>query len=464
MSHTPKTPQHLTIDALDSADGPIINVNGENFPVIYSDKVWSKTTDNLKAILRDTLALASTLYLPQILNLREAHYKTARPISECFFLRNGIYDAPYCANVDGKSSIDYLRNFYNTQYLFASEKIKTPYSINFENKNKKSTKRALILFSAGKESLLSFALCRELGIDTVLVSVIHPGFVHEWKHKEPLIKAFEKEFNTTVHTIQYEPGILKEGKHWKLSTELGWGLHVTEYALLALPYAEVFDCDFIVCGNEQSCNDIYFDQEDVLIYRAGLDQHKEWTTQQGLLQSLLIGRSLPAHSLLEPLYEITEMKLLHGRYPEVGKYQMSCSASSDGALQKRWCEECEKCAYMYALLRAFDIDPALVGFKSNLFDEAHKDVYETFFTRTEETHYYGNQGELGIGFYLFVKNYPENTDHSIVRFKKELLDTIEKNLAQLKEKYLSVHNTDHFPPEFAKTLFTIFTNELSSIR
>lgn len=450
-------PSALLIDAQILDNGIAIIVNGESLPITYPKEVWQKTSAHFKEILKDSLALASTLYIPQILGIREAHYKSSRPLSECFFLRNGIYDAPYCANVDGESSRQYLHDFFNTRYLFKDETIKVPQKIDFSQR--KPTKKALVLFSFGKESLLSFALCKELGIEPVLVTIIHPGFEYEWKHKEPLVHEFEKEFKTKVHTIRYEPGWLKEGKFWGLSTELGWGLHVTEYALLALPFAEVFDCDYVVCGNEQSCNDIYYDVEDILIYRAGLDQHKEWTKQQGLLQSMLIGRKLEAVSFLEPLYEIVEMKLLHHRYPTIGKYQMSCFAADAGAKNRRWCQRCEKCAYMYALLRGFNIDPASLGFTENLFDEAHKDLYETFFTRTEDSHYYGNKGELGLGYYGALKHGAQ--EYSVKRFEKELLPDFHKHFESYAKKYLIAHPTDHMPPEHHAKLFEIFNREIA---
>lgn len=450
-------PTSLTIDAVIGETGIDIEVNGDSFPITYPKEIWGKTSSQLKALLKDTLALASTLYVPQILGIREAHYKTARPLAECFFLRNGIYDAPYCANVDGKSSQQYLHDFFNTRYLFADEEIKVPPTITYPQKARGS--KALILFSFGKESLLSYALCKELGIEPVLVTIIHPGFIHEWRHKEPLVRAFEKEFGVEVHTINYEPGLLKEGKLWGRPTELGWGLHVTEYALLALPFAEVFNCDYVICGNEQSCNDIYYDKEDILIYRAGLDQHKEWTKQQGLLQSLLMGRRCDAFSLLEPLYEIVEMRLLHHRYPEIGKYQMSCFASADEAEHSRWCQECDKCAYMYALLCGFGIDPKKVGFTKDLFSEKHKEMYESFFIRTEDTHYYGNQGELGLGFLGALKH--GCVGFSIDRFKRELLPKFEGDFEYFSQRYLTAHPTDHMPPQYKEQLYKIFHEELA---
>lgn len=459
-----KLPNDLLCKPVITESGITIYVNNEPFPIAYEKEVWSKTSLDLKNRLASNLAMASTLYLPQILSLRSINYDMPRPVGESFFLRNGIYDAPYCAQVDGNSSIKYLKDFFNTRYLFTQDEVQVPSNINFEDRSKfkenGKKSRALVLFSFGKESLLSFALCKELNIEPVLVTIVHPGFEYEWLHKKPLVDKFQKEHDIPVHVVDYQPGILKEGKYFGLSTELGWGLHVTEYALLALPFAEVFDCDYIICGNEQSCNDIYYDKEDVLIYRAGLDQHHDWTKQQGFLQSLIMGRSLPAYSFLEPLYEISETKILHSRYKDIGKYQMSCFASAPGSKDKRWCQQCEKCAYMYALFKGFAIDTKSVGFADDLFDKNYLHLYENFFSRTDDTHFYGSQGELGLGFYSAIKN--GATGAAIDKFKAILLNSFEDNFLEIRGKYLGIHTTNQMPKELHPQLISIFHQELDT--
>ena len=453
-------PTELIVEPVITDTGISIRVNEQEFPIEYPRDVWNATSAGLKNRLLSNLSMASTLYLPQILNLRSITYKTNRPIGESFFLRNGIYDAPYCANVDGKSSVQYLKDFFNTRYLFTKDDIEVPENIKFEPKNDgKQKRKALVLFSMGKESLLSFALCKELDIEPVLVTIIHPGFETEWKHKQKLVAAFEKEFKTKIHIINYQPGLLKEGKLFGKKTELGWGLHVTEYALLALPFAEVFGCEFIVCGNEQSCNDTYYDQEDVLIYRAGLDQHNDWTKQQGFLQSLILGRSCQAYSLLEPLYEISETKILHHRYPQIGKYQMSCFSGSDTETGGRWCQKCDKCAYMYALFRGFNFNPETIGFTDNLFSEHNIHLYESFFTRSDDSHFYGSQGELGLAFYYSLQF--KNDDAAQIRFRNELLNKFAESIKSIHAKYLGSHPTKQMPPSDHDKLMQIFSTELA---
>ena len=128
-------PTELIVEPVITDTGISIRVNEQEFPIEYPRDVWNATSAGLKNRLLSNLSMASTLYLPQILNLRSITYKTNRPIGESFFLRNGIYDAPYCANVDGKSSVQYLKDFFNTRYLFTKDDIEVPENIKFEPKN-----------------------------------------------------------------------------------------------------------------------------------------------------------------------------------------------------------------------------------------------------------------------------------------------------------------------------------------
>lgn len=450
-------PKELKVDCAITESGLSLNVSGDKFQINYPDHVWATYPRTLKEVFRDTISHASTFYLPQMLSLPEIKYSTARPITESFLYKSGIYDVTYCANVDKKSSREYLRKFFNTRYLFGSENIVTPEKIDFSPRKQKKRK-AVVLFSFGKEGLLVYSICRELGIEPVLVTIRQTGHEFEHAHKLKLIKNFEKEFNTKVHVIDYQPGVLKEGRWWRRPTELGWGLHVIEYALLSLPFAYSFNADYLLCGNEQSCNDIYIDNEGVLVYRAGIDQHREWTHQQSILQSMMLGRRIEALSFVEPLYEIAETKILHTRYKEIGKYQMSCMASEIGAKEARWCHSCEKCAYMFMLFRAWGLDPYAIGYRHDMLDKAHAYLYDGFFTRTARSHLYGSQGELGLSFYMAYHR--GVTGYTMDRFKKTLLARFGKKAKEYSKHYLGVHDTINIARDLKPRVLKIFHQEL----
>lgn len=452
-------PKQLVVDARVKNYGLDIILNNEKFPLVYPKQIWSAYPADKKELLKDNIAYSATIFLPQIFGLGSIAYKTPRPVAESFLFENGIKEMPCCALVDAKSTVDYIKNFFNTKYYFAENKISVPRSIDFRL-SKKMRVRAVIPFSFGKESALSFCLARELGIEPVLVNFIEPSNSYEYHHKKKLIKEFESEFNIKIHTVQNTPGAFRYGYHWNMKTELGWGLQTTEYALMSLPFLHRFGARYLILGNEQSCNDEFFDKENVLVCKAGYDQFSDWTPQQGILSSLLLGRKIEVVSFLEPLYEIAINKILHNRYPFFSKYLMSCMADNKAAKNKRWCASCVKCGYIYALCCAFNFNLKEIGFTANLFDRRHAKIYDHFFHYDWQNPAYGSQEELGLAFYFACKN--GHRGASIDRFKKELLPKFEKNKDKLINKYLGLNKYANIPKIFEKKLLSIYHQELKS--
>ena len=445
----------LHVKANLTSRGINIFVNKDKFPIIYPKEIWDRYPANLKQVLLDNLAYSSTLFVPQMKNENIMTFATSRPISETFLYKNGITDMPICAAVDGVSSVEYIKRFFNTQYLFANNAIKTPPQISFKEPKRI---RAIVPFSFGKETLLTAALCVELGIEPILVNFIEPSLTHDHWHKKNLVKDFEREFKLKVHFVNNGPGIFRYGAYWKMATELGWGLHTTDYVMMALPFLHYFNASMIVLGNEASCNDIFFDKEGVLTYKAGYDQHSDWTPQQALLGSLLLGRKIKVTSFLNSLYEIAETKILHQRYPEWGKYQMSCESRTLQAKHKRWCQNCLKCSYMFPLTTAFDVNLETVGFDENMFDKKRFHLYKYFFDYNPSNPNYGSQEELGLGFYLSSKR--GRNGYSIDIFNKKLRPFFEKNKKRLIKKYLGVNQFHIEDKKIRGKLNSMFRQEL----
>jgi hypothetical protein len=454
-----KLPDRLEIKSEIMPSGMTIGVNKESFPITYPGEIWQSYPMEDKKRLLDNIAYSSTIFLPQMLELDSILYHTSRPVAETFLYKNGIYDMPICAIVDGRPSMEYVKRFFNTRYIFADNRIKVPPKVDFSAKSSKK-KSAIVPFSFGKESMLSFALCRELGIEPVLVNFIEPANEFEFVHKKKLIEEFEKKADVKVYTVLYEPGMLRYGRHWGLETELGWGLQTTEYALLCLPFAEHFRADYIVLGNEQSCNDTFYNKEDLLTYKAGYDQHGDWTMQQGLLSSILAGKKIQVISFMEPIYEIAITRILHHRYPEYGKYQMSCMADNKNAAKNRWCQHCVKCGYIYALCCAAGLDLKKVGFTENLFDEKHAKIYDHFFNYDPKAPEYGSQEELGLAFYIAMKKGFKGA--SVDRFKKQLSAKFEKTKKKLIDHYLGTHSCGNIPDDLRPDVLNIIHEELDN--
>lgn len=450
-------PRTLLIDAQITDVGIDILVNEDRFPIRYPREIWAHYPDHLKTVLRDNLAYSTTLFLPQMFGVTDVTFKTPRPASETFLFKNGIYDMPICALTDGASSRDYIAKFFNTDSRFATNDIALPAQVDFSPPE--TAPRAIVPFSFGKESLLTFALCRELKIDPVPVLFVEPANTFEHAHKLKLIEEFRREFGIDIHIVEFSPGIFRYGTFWGLKTELGWGLHTTEYALLALPFVHAFDATYVLSGNEHACNDTFIDNEGMRLHEAGYDQHSDWLSQQTLLASLLYGRKVQILSFMEPLYEIGITRILHRRFPQIGRYQMSCMADSEHARDRRWCQRCMKCGFMYALLSAADIPPTNVGFTENLFDADHSELYDYFFEYDPRRPNYGSQNELGLAFLLAERNGYEGA--SIERFRRELLPHMREKEQQLRDTYFTAAPDENIPTHLRELLLSIFREEFA---
>ena len=90
-------------------------------------------------------------------------------------------------------------------------------------------------------------------------------------------------------------------------------------------------------------------------------------------------------SLIEPLYELAVVKILHNRYPDLGKYQMSCFPDeNEYGKHHHWCGHCSKCARIYIFLKANGILPKRIGFKNDMLMLKYKHLYSLFGVEKKE--------------------------------------------------------------------------------
>jgi len=449
----------IEVDAAITPDGIDVFVNRKRFPIRYPLRIWQRYNKRLKEILKENVAVSSTFFIPQMLNMKEIYYKTSRPIAETFLFKNGLYDMATSAHTDNASSVDYLKRFVNAVSIFASNQIKIPSLIRIKAPHH-NRKKVVIPFTFGKETLLTLAIAKELGLTPCLVYFVEPTHLYESFHKKKMAKQFQAETGMSVNMVSYGPGLIRYGRVWRINTELGWGLQTTEYALLSLPFVHGEKAEYIALGNEQSCKEeVSVDTEGLLTYSEAYDQYIDWTPQQSLLTTLLSGRKVHVVSFVEPLFGIAEMAILHGRYPELAKFQMSCLANDKKAKYNRWCQNCDKCAFVYTYCAALQINPRSLGFTENIFDANHAHLFKGFFSRNGD---YYRDIEIGFAFYLSLKN--GWNEFTLNKFGKEMMTQFKKN----KEKYLmdlfSVQSASNLPAEFRREIIAIFETELRDIR
>jgi hypothetical protein len=355
----------------------------------------------------------STNYLPLVLKKKGIIYNTRQPMLESFAFKSTIYDLPSGALLDGYPTVDYLQRYYNTDFIFEGGETVV------WGKGYKPRNKAIISFTSGKESLLTLAVCMELGIEPILVNIIEPSNIYEEKHRRKLLRKMEAEFGVEFHMLRHEPGVFHDGhKMGYKPSSLGWGSQLLYYLFLFLPFMLRNKARYVFYGNENSCDKEAPNPEG---FRTNYcyDQSSGWTQQLDSVARILTKGSARVGSLVGPLNEIAVTKVLHEGYPDLAKYQMSCFCEDPPAEDHRWCCACSKCARTNAFLRGLGYDPGRVGFWKDMFTKEHAGLFSAM--NGTQTYGFDRSGlgreEQELALYLAAQREPEN------RFLQEYMKT-----------------------------------------
>ena len=229
--------------------------------------------------------------------------------------------------------------------------------------------RYAVLSSGGKDSLLSFGLLNEMGME------VHPVFVNEsgrhWFTALNAYRYFKDNISRTSRVwtnsdrifnwmLRHLPFIRKDFAQVR-SVEYPIRLWtVAVFIFGALPLLLKRGVGRLVIGDE-------FDTTHRL-------SHKGITHYDGLFdQSRYFDNALTRYfyrkqwgisqfSILRPMSELLIENILAQRYPELQRHQVSCHAAHKEGERIKPCGRCEKCMRIVAMLSAMDADPTLCGY------------------------------------------------------------------------------------------------------
>ncbi len=449
----------IEIKSKNFSSGIVVTFRKKDYAIEYPTKEWNRLPSETQLALRDNLALATTMHLPLVLEDDYIKYDTPRPILEAYFYENFVKDIPSCTDVDETDTSDAIRRFYNTIYAFNEGSMTTPSSTPVDN-----PERAIIGMSFGKDSLLTYAVAAELGLEPEVVYVIEESLTYEEKHKRLLSEGFAKEFGKTVHILHHDTGKLRDYSHLGLpKSEFGWGLQSTEYALEFIPFAYAYNGGYILFGNEQTTSETYMDAKKEWTIHPCFDQSHEWTIHIDQMTRLFSGGSVRTGSLIEPLMDMMVQRILVHRYPEIAKYQMSCFTETESGRDYRWCHDCSVCAKMYLLCAASGMNPKDVGFKENMLESRHQKFFTLFGGRSELT--YANtetaHDEQLFGLYCAAKK--GNHGSLIEEFKKsDLYDEAKAREDELWKRFISIYEPISVPESLREDVLSIYREEIVS--
>lgn len=435
-------------------DGVEIKIARKKYTLHYPRYIWDDFPKSLHRPFADALAYVATWHLPY-LNKTKITYHFPHPLVESVFSKLLLFSLPM--NIFENRNVttsEIIKNFYNTSsqtqykglnFYYGGKRLKS-----------KLEEKALVLFSFGKDSLLTYALADELGIKTIPFFMHEPQSTYENSHKKKLAEKFLKKFDNEVDFFELSIGRLRQGKgfHW------GWDLILSQYTFILLPYYFYHRAKYFFIGNEQTCNFFITDDEGFLVNPVFEQSVAGMQLQQDFPKAFFIKTHIG--SLIEPLHDHLILYILHRRYPELAQFQMSCfSYAIKEAKQNRWCGVCEKCARLYILFRGLNINPAKVGFKNKDMLSAKKKKLYPLFTKRKFMGLFGSSGlgrnEQLLSFYLAYRNGVKGELMS--EFKKKYLKEARKRKEELIKEYFGIHSSYTLPKELRSRVLKIYKKE-----
>jgi hypothetical protein len=350
--------------------------------------------------------------------------------------------------------LTYLKKFYNLSFDFKRGAAVFPEGIFSTKKNSQPV--AIVPFSFGKESLVTVAMCLEMGIKPVLVYSQEPSMTHEEDYKRRKLKEFGEKFKVDTFFVKNGPGLFRYDEAFKKKpgTEVGWASQTTLIAIQVLPFVYAYNADYIFFGSEYFVNEYHY-RDGWKVFES-YDQCSFFTLHQDAMIRMLTEGRCQVKASLEPIDQINIFDILHHRYPEFGQYQFSCTAESPLFKHSQWCHKCYKCSRMYLFARTIGIDPASIGFKSDLLNEPG--LFNNYFGREIKS---GNKYELDFCFYTLWKR----GDNSL--YVKKFAKTRLKQMMSWKKYYqhfTSIRPWLNLPEKYDKKMLKIFQEELDHLK
>ena len=434
--------------------------------VLFPEEIWIKLPQSLKLTLRDNIALLASLEGGIMLKAKKVSYDTPLPIFKSFFIELLLKCFLYSGDCDSGKTLDYITRLCNMHLTFKGT------TSNLENPKIEAKEGCISTMTFGKESLLSYGLATEIGLNPIPVTVTEPDCdviyrkckikTFQNKHKYKLIKKFEEEFNSRVYVVDSNVNEISDYSLWDLDpTDLGWSTQLTQYLFFLLPFNIFFNYKYILYGNEYSCDTFYISDEGFKCSPV-YDQSEEWMSHMNTMLHTLTNGAIKSTSLVQPINEMAVAKVLYQRYPHLAKYQMSCHANNEGARHKRWCASCCKCATCFLFMKALGFDSSSVDLE-DMFSLKHKELYSIFHQSKDAISGYYSMSlardEQLFAFHLACKR--EAQGELIELFKKEYGEEAAAREAELREEFFGLHTPLNIPPVLWKKIKPIFEEELS---
>jgi 7-cyano-7-deazaguanine synthase in queuosine biosynthesis len=437
-------------------NGLTVNLENKRFQLSFPEEIWQNYPNDIKDVLIDNLIHLLTINLPLIAGFKKLKYNLSTPLFRPYFHRVVINSLPTVADDYKIRTGDAIKEFLSIDYEFKDSNVKIP-SYNYRTDN-----RAIVSLSCGKDSLLSLAVSKEIGLNPVAVYINDTVSPSENRIKMNFGTELCKKFGIDFYIIRNELEKLNDFELWgKDETTIGYTHMVTGFCLMALPFSHHFKASYIVIGNQKNMEFNFYNKDGFLTYPS-FDQTKAWMKEQDRLVKTMTSGKTSIMSVIEPLTNIAIIRVLHKRYGEFGKYEVSCDCL-DASTEKRWCQNCSKCARLSLFMKANNVSVKNIGFKRNLLEKRYKKLYCLF--RGKETDVYEKSEEARdeqlLAFYMAYRN--DVKGYLIDLFKKTFLEEAKKREDELIKMFFSIYESDSMPEKIKQSVDRIYNEELKNI-
>lgn len=417
----------------------------------YPKGIWEDFDKETKKIIIDNLTYLKVSPYAMYLD-KEMYFDFSLPYLKDMGDRGVIADIPKVAEEDKASARELIENFKSKDIKFRDMDIKSI--------NKETDEAAILGISFGKDSLLSYGIAREIGLRTRLVFV-EDCWDMETAHKLLLIKKFEKEFGERTDVMIDESDNLSCYKRINItnSESIVGSNAMNGYMVMLLPFAFGYKANKIIFGNEQNFNDFFINKDGFKVYPS-YEQSSEWMKEQNNSLGGFTNNGVRVTSLIEPIYNIAEVKVLFNRYPEIAKYQMSCGLLNTRKRKDRWCYNCPMCAKAFLYIGAFGIEPQIISFNKDLFGRGYEQLYPLFNDNPKRVYEKPKavRDEQLFAFYLAFRNGCRG--HLIDRFKEGFLEEAEEREDELYNKFFRIHDAGSVNGKLRESINSIYREEL----
>jgi len=434
-----------------------LNVKLENkvFRLTYPEAIWQNYPDKEKDFLVDNLSYLLTCAFPLVSGFKKIRYNTSYPLLKPFFQQMVVRDIPSSTEDYPFSTTEVLKNFLNLEIEFKDYNIKNPvYRI------KPDKDRVIIPLSFGKDSLLTLAVAREMGLKPICIYINDTVSRLENKLKLKLVEKISRDYNVNCFIIKNQIENFNDFEYWGQNEScLGYAHMIAGFCLLTLPFAYFFKARYIALGNQQDMSFSFWNKEG---YRAfpSYDQSLEGTRQLNAIIKISTQNKVNVISLIEPLTNLAVTKILHYRYPDVSKIEISCDALNTLENRQRWCLNCSKCARLYIFMKAWGINTKELGFTRELLGKESEKLYSLFSGKLTDNYEKSKQArdEQLLAFYLAYKN--DTKGYLIDEFKKKFLAEAERREKSLQKKFLKLHSMETIPENLKSRVGKIYRQAL----